>query len=93
MKYIAIIDDELLANFRIDVGYPPLSNIIMIVNDKNMYSRGICLKPLARELFVTTNGDSVYLNEEHIEVLKEVEKRKTIEKIICERKDFDGTKR
>ena len=95
MKYIAIIDDELLSNFEIDVGYPPHSDMIMVAKDKNMYSRGIRLKPLAKNLLVTTNGDSVYLNEEHIEVMKEMEKRKIMDDAIAKFmiEVVNGTKR
>lgn len=42
MKYIAIIDDEMLSNFRID------DPLIMVVTDKSGFTRGIQLKPLKK---------------------------------------------
>lgn len=43
MKYVAIIDDEMLSNFRID------DPLIMVVTDKSGFTRGIQLKPLPKE--------------------------------------------
>lgn len=44
MKYIAIIDDEMLSNFRID------DPLIMVVTDKLGFTRGIQLKPLKKDI-------------------------------------------
>lgn len=43
MKYIAIIDEEMLSNFRID------DPLVMVVTDKMGLTRGIPLKPLQKE--------------------------------------------
>ncbi len=40
MKYIAIIDEEMLSNFRID------DPLVMVATDKMGFTRGIQLKPL-----------------------------------------------
>lgn len=49
MKYIAIIDDEMLSNFRID------DPLIMVVTDKLGFTRGIQLKPLKKEYWIYDN--------------------------------------
>jgi hypothetical protein len=54
MKYIAIIDEEMLSNFRIDEPscypcYMPENDKILVVNDELGYTRGIQLKPLPKE--------------------------------------------
>ena len=51
MKYIAIIDDEMLSNFRID------DPLVMVVTDKMGFTRGIKLKPLEKgEWILQSNG-------------------------------------
>lgn len=42
MKYIAIIDEQMLFNFRID------EPLVMVVTDKLGFTRGIQLKPLPK---------------------------------------------
>lgn len=42
MKYIAIIDEQMLSNFRID------NPLVMVVTDKMGFTRGIPLKPLPK---------------------------------------------
>lgn len=81
MKYIAIVDDEFLSNFRIDIN-PQTLDMILAVKDERMFERGIRLKPLVKELLVTTNGDSAYLRKEYIETLKKIEKQEMIDEII-----------
>lgn len=43
MKYIAVIDEEMLSNFRID------DPLVMVVTDKMGLTRGIPLKPIQKE--------------------------------------------
>lgn len=82
MKYIAIIDESLLSDFRVDVGNPPHSNMVMIAKDKRGFERGIQLEPIATEMFVTTEGKSVYLPQDEVDALIEFERNKEIEKAI-----------
>lgn len=82
MKYIAIIDDEFLSNFRVDVGYPPHLDICLVVNDKDMCTRGIRLKPLQREMLVTTEGNSAYLRQEHIDCFIKMERKEMFDKAV-----------
>ena len=82
MKYIAIVDDEFISNFRVDVGYPPHSDMILVVNDANMCTRGIRLKPLQREMLVTTEGNSAYLSQSHIDCLIEMERKEMFDKAV-----------
>lgn len=67
MKYIAIIDDEELKNFRVDVD---VNNIVMCVKDKYDCTRGFKLMPLQREILTTVDGKSVYLQPYHIDAMK-----------------------
>lgn len=50
MKYIAIIDEEMLSNFRIDEppNYMSEDDKILVVKDELGYTRGIQLKPLPK---------------------------------------------
>lgn len=82
MKYLAIIDEDLLSDFRVDVGYPPHSNMVMVAKDERGFERGIVIKPIATEMFVTTEGKSAYLSQELVSALMEVESKRTIEKAI-----------
>lgn len=62
MKYIAVIDEEMLSNFRIDEppNYMPEDDKILVVKDELGCTRGIQLKPLQKE------------KEEEIELLDDV---------------------
>lgn len=82
MKYIAIVDDEFLTNFRVDVGYPPHSDMILVVNDERGFARGIQLKPIAREMVVARDGNSLYLNQDHIDCLLEMERKQMFDKAV-----------
>lgn len=82
MKYLAIVDDEFLSNFRVDVGYPPHSDMILVVKDKDMCTRGIRLKPLPTEALVTKDGKSVYLSQEHIDCLIEMERKEMFDEAV-----------
>lgn len=82
MRYLAIVDDEFLSNFRVDVGYPPHSDMILVVKDEKLCTRGIRLKPLPTEALVTKDGKSVYLRQEHIDCLREMERKEMIEKAV-----------
>ena len=82
MKYIAIVDDEFISNFTVGVGYPPHSDMIMVVKDKNMLLRGIRLKPLPTEALVTKEGKSVYLSQKHIDCLIEMERKEKIQEFV-----------
>lgn len=79
MKYIAVFNDEFLSDFRVDTGYPSQPGLILIVKDKYGCLRGIRIKPLARELLVTKDGDSVYLKQSQIDCLIEMERKDLLE--------------
>lgn len=83
MKYIAIVDDEFLSNFRVDVrNNSQYSDMVLVVNDMNMCTRGIPLKPLPKEMLVTKDGNSVYLQQKHIDCLIEMERTEMFDKIV-----------
>ena len=77
MKYIAVLDDDFLSNFRLD-DY----GLTLVVNDDKGCTRGIPLKPLAKEMMVATNGESVYLSQKHIDCLLKMEHEEAIKEAI-----------
>lgn len=81
MKYLAIVDDEFLSNFRVDVN-PQDYNMILVVEDKAGSTRGIQLKPLPTEALVTKDGKSVYLSQKHIDCLIEMERKEMFDKAV-----------
>ena len=84
MKYLAIVDDEFLSNFRVDIksNAQSCSDIVLVVTDKVDSTRGIELKPLQRAMVVTEEGNSAYLNQEHIDCLLEMEKKQMFDKAV-----------
>lgn len=76
MKYIAIVDDEFISNFRVDVGeIPHSSNIVLVVKDERGFERGVRIQPIGRAMIVSSDGNSAYLNQEHIDYLIEMERK------------------
>ena len=83
MKYIAIIDDDFLSNFRVDVrSNGQFSDMVLVVIDKAGSTRGIALKPLQRAMVVTEEGNSAYLRQEHIDCLIEMERKEMFEEAV-----------
>jgi len=84
MKYIAIVDDEFLSNFRVDIksNAQSCSDIVLVVTDKAGSTRGIKLKPLQRVMIVTDEGNSAYLSQSHIDCLIEMERKEMFEEAI-----------
>lgn len=74
MKWIGIIDDKLLSNFRVDycIGHTPL----LVLEDKIGFERGIPLQPLVTGTFVAKDGRYLYLSQEQVDCLIEIENRK-----------------
>ena len=58
MKYIAIIDKQMLSNFRID------EPLILVVTDKMGFTRGIQLKPLPKGHGRLIDADALDLEKE-----------------------------
>ena len=83
MKYLAIVDDEFLSNFRVDVrSNPQYSDMVLVVTDKAGSTRGIGLKPLPTEALVTKDGKSVYLQQKHIDCLIEMERKEMFDEAV-----------
>ncbi len=84
MKYIAIVDDEFISNFRVDVrsNGPLSSDMVLVVTDKAGFTRGIALKPLQRVMVVTKEGNSAYLRQSHIDCLIEMERKEMFDKAV-----------
>jgi hypothetical protein len=83
MKYIAVFDDDFLSNFRLDDG-----GLTLVLDDKNGFSRATQLKPLQRNVLTTTEGQSVYLLQKHIDCLIEMERKEMMENAI---KDMENS--
>lgn len=83
MKYIAIVDDEFLSNFRVDARSDPrYSDMVLVVTDKAGSTRGIGLKPLQGAMIVTAEGNSAYLSQSHIDCLIEMERKEMFDKAV-----------
>lgn len=81
MKYLAIIDDEFLSNFRVDVN-PTYLNMVLVVEDRTGSTRGIELKPIVKEMLVTKEGSSAYLPEKTVNHMLEWEKEQMEKRAI-----------
>lgn len=89
MKYIAIFDDNILSNFRLDD-----NGLTLVMQDKWGYNRAVALKPIIRPVLTVTEDcggtatDSIYLTEGHINAMKKYEEIKNIkeflDKQVCE---------
>ena len=80
MRWIAVLDENFISNFRVDMDGINLPT--MVVRDKAGFDRGISLKPLTKEMFITKDGKSFYLSQDHIDCLTKMERDKTINKIV-----------
>ncbi len=79
MKYLAIINDEFLSNFRVDVED---LDMVLVVEDETRSARGIYLKPIVKEMLVTKEGLSAYLPEETVNHMLEWEKEQLEKRAI-----------
>lgn len=83
MKWIAILDNEFLSNFRVDVGeIPHSSNIVLVVKDERGFERGVRIQPIGRAMVVSSDGNSAYLNQSHIDCLLEMEKKQMFDEAV-----------
>lgn len=89
MKYIAIVDDSFLSNFRVDAG---MDGIVLVCHDKRGLKRGVVLKPLNMPVFTSRDGFSIYLTQEQLDELRAYFQRKALEDIGKKyRESFDET--
>lgn len=86
MKYIAIFDDSMLSNFRLDNE----DKLTLVLTDKDNFTRAVRLKPIIRPVLTVTEDcggiatNSIYLTEEHINVMKKYEELKTMKEVLDE---------
>lgn len=86
MKYIAIFDDSMLSNFRLD----DEDRLTLVLTDKDNFTRTVRLKPIIRPVLTVTEDcggiatNSVYLTEGHINALKKYDEIKTMKEVIDE---------
>lgn len=84
MKYIAIFDDSMLSNFRLD----DEDKLTLVLIDKRGYTRAVRLKPIIRPVLTVTEDcggiatDSIYLTEGHINAMKKYEEIKNIKEFL-----------
>ena len=69
MKYIAVVDDAFLKNFRLDDG-----GLTLVMLDKSMLTRAVKLFPICHSTFTAVDGQSIYLTQGHINALLEYER-------------------
>ena len=81
MKYVAVIDESILCDHE-------KRNLIFIGKNKDGKGIRIDLKPLVTYVFVNKNGESVYLNQKHIDWLLECEQKESIERILKEHEEM-----
>lgn len=81
MKYIAIIDEDMLNDFELIHDGKTL-----VLEDKNGTTRPVKIKPIAKEMVVCKDGKSGYITQGHIDAMIEYEQRQQIESI---QKDFE----
>lgn len=79
MKYIAIFDDSMLSNFRLDDG-----GLTLVMTDKNGFNRAVSLKPVIRPTLTLDDGVSLYLTQGHIDAMIEYEKKEATKSFIEE---------
>ena len=92
MKYIAIFDDSMLSNFRLD----DEDRLTIVLTDKNNGTRAVRLKPIIRPVLTVTEDcggsatNSIYLTEGHINAMKDYEERETMKEILKDMTDNLG---
>ena len=92
MKYIAIFDDSVLSNFRLD----DEDRLTLVLTDKNNGTRAVRLKPIIRPVLTVTEDcggsatNSIYLTEGHINAMKDYEERETMKEILKDMTDNLG---
>ena len=79
MKYIAIVDDDFIKNFRVD---RDSAGQVLVVNDESGVNRGIALKPIIRPTVTFQSGESLYLTQGHIDSLLDYEKRQALKETL-----------
>ena len=87
MKYIAIFEDSMLSNFRLD----DEDRLTLVLTDKNNGTRAVRLKPIIRPVLTVTEDcggiatSSIYLTEGHINAMRRYEEINTVKEILDKR--------
>lgn len=80
MRYIAILDDNFISNFRRD----DADGLTLVMKDQSNCTRATRLKPVQRFLLVFPDGQSVYLTQEHIDALMKFENDRITREVLDE---------
>lgn len=77
MKYLAVFDDVMIRSLRrVDDG------LTIVLYDEDGNIRQTRLKPIQRYVLTMPDGTSIYLTDDHMEALKEYEKKKMHEEAV-----------
>ena len=79
MKYLMVVDDDFIENFRTD--YDGTERVIVFV-DKSYSTRAVKLKPIIRPTVTFDSGESLYLSQGHIDAFLEYEKKESVKEVI-----------
>ena len=82
MKYIAVVDDDFISNFRTDD-----NGLTLVLNDEKGFTRAVRLKPIVKPTVVREDGESVYITQGHIDSMLDYEQRERISRVI---RDIEG---
>lgn len=77
MKYLIVVDDNFLSNFRLD-DY----GLTLVVNDKADCTRAMPLKPIKTPTITFQTGDTLYLTQGHIDALLEYEQQQSLAEAV-----------
>ena len=77
MKYIAVVDDDFISNFRTDD-----NGLVLVLNDRRGFERGVKLKPLVKPVLTNDAGDSLYLTQGHIKAFLDYEQYERYKQMI-----------
>ena len=89
MKYIAVFDDSMLSNFRLDDN----DRLTLVLTDKRGFTRTVRIKPIILPVLTVTEDcggnttNSIYLTEGHINAMKDYEARETIKENFLYREE------
>ena len=76
MKYLAILDDNVVSNLELGAG------LSIRVMGKNKKVHQIALKPLIHPTIVNDAGTAMYLTHGHINALREYEQKQMMDEIF-----------
>ena len=80
MKYLIVVDDSFISNFRRD----DEDKLTLVMADMNGGSRAVRMKPIIRPVVTFEIGESYYLSEGYIQAMLKYEEMAAIKRYIDE---------